>query len=129
VTGPSGAPGPLAGVRVVDLTHALAGPFCTMVLADLGADVLKVEPLHGDGTRKIGPFAPDDSLRVFGGYVHSVNRNKRSTAIDLRHPAGLAAFERLLANADVLVENYRDGVMDRFGLSYDVCTSVSQKLV
>ncbi len=125
----SNAPGPLAGVRVVDLTHALAGPFCTMLLADLGAEVLKVEPLHGDGTRKIGPFAPEDAQRAFGGYFHSVNRNKRSVAIDLTHAAGRATFERLLPAADVLVENYRDGVMDRFGLSYETLHERYPKLV
>lgn len=121
--------GPLEGVRVIDLTHALAGPFCTMLLADLGADVLKVEPLHGDGTRKLGPFAPDDSLKAFGAYFHSVNRNKRSTAINLGNPAGRQVFERLLEGADVLVENYRDGVMDRFGLSFETLHARFPRLV
>jgi len=123
------AAGPLEGVRVIDLTHALAGPFCTMLLADLGADVLKVEPLHGDGTRKLGPFAPGDELKAFGAYFHSVNRNKRSTAINLGDPAGRQVFERLLDGADVLVENYRDGVMDRFGLSYEVLHNRFPRLV
>ncbi len=121
--------GPLESVRVIDLTHALAGPFCTMLLADLGADVLKVEPLHGDGTRKLGPFAPDDSLKAFGAYFHSVNRNKRSTAINLGNPAGRQVFERLLEGADVLVENYRDGVMDRFGLSFETLHARFPRLV
>lgn len=129
MTTPAPGPGPLAGIRVIDLTHALAGPFCTMLLGDLGADVLKVEPLHGDGTRKLGPFAPGDTLRAYGGYFHSVNRNKRSTAIDLTHPAGRAAFERLLPTADVLVENYRDGVMERFGLDYESLHERYPKLV
>jgi crotonobetainyl-CoA:carnitine CoA-transferase CaiB-like acyl-CoA transferase len=119
----------LEGVRVIDLTHALAGPFCTMLLADLGAEVLKVEPLHGDGTRKLGPFAPDDSLKAFGAYFHSVNRNKRSTAINLGNPAGRQVFERLLEGADVLVENYRDGVMDRFGLSFETLHARFPRLV
>ncbi len=113
------APGALAGLKVIDLTHALSGPFATMLLADLGADVLKVEPLHGDGTRRMGPWAPEDELRAFGGYFHSVNRNKRSIALDLKHPRSHEVFHRLLATADVLVENYREGVMDRFGLSYE----------
>lgn len=127
--GPSSAPGPLADVKVIDLTHALAGPFCTMVLADLGADVLKVEPLHGDGTRKMGPFAADDSLRAFGGYFHSVNRNKRSIAVDLKQPRGVEVLERLLVEADVVVENYRQGVMDRLGLSYEYLHERFPKLV
>lgn len=113
------SPGALAGVKVADLTHALAGPFCTMLLADLGADVIKFEPLHGDGTRGMGPFAPEDELRAFGGYFHSVNRNKRSISLDLKHEQARKLFFRLVADADVLVENYREGVMDRFGLSYE----------
>lgn len=125
----SNAPGPLADVQVIDLTHALAGPFCTMLLADLGADVLKVEPIHGDGTRRMGPFAVDDSLRAFGGYFHSINRNKRSIAVDLKQPAGAEVLKRLLANADVLVENYREGVMDRLGLSYEYLHSRFPQLV
>jgi crotonobetainyl-CoA:carnitine CoA-transferase CaiB-like acyl-CoA transferase len=100
-----------------------------MLLADLGAEVLKVEPLHGDGTRKLGPFAPDDSLKAFGAYFHSVNRNKRSTAINLGNPAGRQVFERLLEGADVLVENYRDGVMDRFGLSFETLHARFPRLV
>lgn len=121
--------GALDGIRVVDLTHALAGPFSTMLLADQGADVLKVEPLHGDGTRKMGPYAPDDELKLFGGYFHSVNRNKRSIALDLKHPRAPEVLDRILADADVLVENYREGVMDRFGLPYEVLHERHPKLV
>ena len=111
--------GPLTGVKVVDLTHALAGPYCTMVLADLGADVLKVESPEGDGSRRMGPYAPDDDERHFGGYFNSVNRNKRSICLDLRLPEAREALERLIAGADVLVENFRAGVMDRLGFSYE----------
>ena len=121
--------GALAGLRIVDLTHALAGPFCTMVLADLGADVLKVEPLHGDGTRHMGPYRPDDELRAFGGYFNSVNRNKRSIALDLERPEGKAILGALLADADVLVENYRAGVMDRFGFSFEALHAQFPRLV
>ncbi len=121
--------GALDGVRVIDLTHALAGPFCTMLLADLGADVLKVEPLHGDGTRRLGPFAPDDELKLFGGYFHSVNRNKRSLSLDMHHKRGAEVLIRLLEGVDVVVENYREGVMDRFGVSYDVLHERFPKLV
>ncbi|MGE0542954.1 MAG: CaiB/BaiF CoA transferase family protein [Dehalococcoidia bacterium] len=122
-------PGALDGLRVIDLTHALAGPFCTMVLADLGADVLKVEPLHGDGTRKMGPFAPDDAIKAFGGYFNSVNRNKRSIVIDLQQPEGKAILRRLIAGADVLVENYRAGVMDRLGFSFESLHAEFPRLV
>lgn len=112
-------PGALDGLRIIDLTHALAGPFCTMVLGDLGADVVKIEPPHGDGTRLVGPFAPDDTLRAFGAYFNSVNRNKRSIAIDLHAEEGKRVLTRLLGDADVLVENFRAGVMDRLGFSYE----------
>lgn len=122
-------PGALAGLKVVDLTHALAGPYCTMVLADLGADVLKVEPLHGDGTRLMGPFAPDDEIRAFGGYFNSVNRNKRSIALNLQQPEGKAILRKLIAGADVLVENYRAGVMDRLGFSYETLHEEFPRLV
>lgn len=111
--------GALSGLKIVDFTHALAGPFCTMVLADLGADVLKVEPPYGDGTRRIGPFHPSDMTRAYGGYFQSVNRNKRSIAIDLRRPEGREVLFRLLDGADALVENFRAGTMDRLGLSFE----------
>ena len=121
--------GALAGLTIVDLTRALAGPFCTMVLADLGADVLKVEPLHGDGTRGMGPFAPDDETRRFGGYFASVNRNKRSVALDLHAPEGKAVLRKLIAGADVLVENFRVGVMERLGFSYESLHAEHPRLV
>lgn len=122
-------PGALDGLKVVDLTHALAGPFCTMVLADLGADVLKVEPLHGDGTRTMGPFAADDELHAFGGYFNSINRNKRSIALDLHRPEGKEILHRLIAHADVLVENFRAGVMDRLGFSFEALHAALPQLV
>lgn len=126
---PSPGGGPLAGLRVVDLTHALAGPYCTMVLADLGADVVKVEPLHGDGTRVMGPFLPDDELRAFGGYFQSVNRNKRSIAIDLKAAEGREILAKLIAGADVVVENFRTGVLERLGFAYDDLHAKHPKLV
>ena len=79
VTLPEGA---LEGLRVVDLTQFLAGPFCTMLLADLGAAVLKVEPLEGDSSRRIEPFLPDDEQRLYGGFFQSINRNKASIAVE-----------------------------------------------
>lgn len=107
--------GPLADVVVVDLTRVLAGPYCTMVLADLGARVIKVErPGHGDDARTIGPFVNGASA-----YFASVNRGKESVALDLANDRDLAALHELLARADVLVENFRPGVMDRLGLGWD----------
>lgn len=112
-------PGPLAGLRVVDLTQVLSGPFCTMLLADLGADVVKVEPPTGDVARQWGPHVQKTTPGAYGGYFASVNRNKRSVCLDLKDPSGRQALLGLLNDADVLVENFRVGVMDRFGLSYE----------
>ena len=108
--------GPLAGVRVADFSRVLAGPYATMLLADFGADVIKVESPSGDDTR--GWLPPVDATgrsTYFGG----VNRNKRSVVLDLADAAGLAEARRLAASADVVVENFRPGVMARFGLDYE----------
>ena len=121
-------PGPLAGLRVIDLTQVLSGPFCTMLLADLGADAVKVEPPSGDIARGWGP-AVSGSPGAYGGYFASVNRNKRSSCLDLKQPAGRQALRDLLVDADVLVENFRAGVMDRFGLSYETLHERYPKLV
>jgi crotonobetainyl-CoA:carnitine CoA-transferase CaiB-like acyl-CoA transferase len=126
----SGAPlGALDGVRIVDLTQMLAGPYCTMLLADQGAEIIKVEPLDGDHTRIIGPYHKDDQLKAFGGYFASVNRNKKSIGIDLKTPEGRELVLRLCDNADAVVENYRGGVMDRLGLSYETLHTRNPKLV
>jgi len=107
--------GPLSGVLVVDLTRVLAGPYCTMVLADLGARVIKVEvPGRGDDARAIGPFVGDRSA-----YFMSLNRGKESIALDLKNADDRSIFERLLARADVLVENFRPGAMERLGYGWD----------
>jgi crotonobetainyl-CoA:carnitine CoA-transferase CaiB-like acyl-CoA transferase len=119
----------LSGVTVVDLTRVLAGPYCTMLLADLGADVIKVEPPEGDVARTSGPFREDDELRSYGGYFQSTNRNKRSIAVDLRTPDGANLLRRLASTADVLVENFRPGVMDKLGLSYESLSELNPKLV
>jgi crotonobetainyl-CoA:carnitine CoA-transferase CaiB-like acyl-CoA transferase len=121
--------GPLTGLRVVDLTRALAGPYCTMILADLGADVVKVEPPEGDLTRFTGPFARDDQERAFGGYFASINRNKRSIVLDLKQPADRECLLALADGADVLVENFRVGVMDGLGLSYETLHGRNPRLV
>jgi len=109
---------PLSGITVVDLTRVLAGPYCTMLLADLGARIIKVEdPKGGDDSRHIGPFVDGESV-----YFASINRNKESIALDLKDERGRAEFEQLLSKADVLIENFRPGVMDRLGYGWnDLC--------
>jgi crotonobetainyl-CoA:carnitine CoA-transferase CaiB-like acyl-CoA transferase len=116
-------------MRVVDLTWMLAGPYATMLLADLGADVIKVEPPGGDPMRAVGPFRDDDTLRVFGGYFQSINRNKRSVVIDLKSPDGHAQLLQLTDSADVLVENFRAGVMERLGVGYELLAQRNPRLV
>ncbi|QQX82858.1 CoA transferase [Cupriavidus necator] len=126
---PRKATGALAGLRVVDLTQMLAGPFCTQILADHGADVIKVEAMTGDGTRITGPFREDDTLREFGGYFQSVNRNKRSIAVDLKTEAGREIVRKLIDRADIVVENFRAGVMERLGLSFETLRQTNPRLV
>jgi crotonobetainyl-CoA:carnitine CoA-transferase CaiB-like acyl-CoA transferase len=121
--------GALQGLRVIDLTQVLAGPFCTMMLADHGAEIIKVEPIEGESTRRVGPFHPDDGLRAFGGYFQSVNRNKKSLALDLKTEEGRDILLRLADTADLLVENFRVGVMDRLGLSYETLSARNPRLV
>lgn len=121
--------GSLKGLRVLDLTHALAGPFCSQVLADHGADVIKIEPIEGDFFRRIGPFRDDDTERHFGGLFQSCNRNKRSIAVNLKDPQGQALVRELVKGADALVENYRAGVLDKLNLGYEVLKAVKPSLV
>lgn len=127
-TKPNGA-GALAGLKVVDLTQMLAGPYATMMLADQGADVIKIEPMQGDQTRIIPPFLSEDTDHVLGGYFHSINRNKRSVCVDLKAPGGREVVLRLVRDADVLVENYRSGVMERLGLGYETLREINPRLV
>lgn len=118
-------PGPLAGITVIDLTRVLAGPYCTMMLADLGARVIKIEnPDGGDDSRHVGPFVDGESA-----YFASVNRNKSSIALDLKNPDDRAVLDRMLATADVLVENFRAGVMDKLGYTWDVLHQRYPRLV
>ncbi len=123
------ANGPLHGLRVLDLTQALAGPYCAMLLADLGADVVKVEPPGGDMTRTMGPFTEEDTERSYGGYFASINRGKRSIVLDLKDDADRSTLLELVKTAEVLVENSRAGVMDRLGLSYEILAEVNPALV
>lgn len=106
---------PLKGFRVLDLTRFLSGPYCTMVLAELGADVIKVEPPEsGDDSRRLGPKVNGESY-PFG----MPNRSKRSVALNLKEEEGLRAFLRMAEQADLVIENFRPGVVDRLGISYD----------
>lgn len=108
--------GPLAGVTVIDLTRVLAGPYATLVMADLGARVIKVEiPDHGDDARHFGPFMGGKSA-----YFSSLNRGKQSIALDLRDDSDRQSFEAMLDKADVLVENYRGGTLDKLGYGWDM---------
>ncbi|HEY5577591.1 MAG TPA: CoA transferase [Deferrimonas sp.] len=118
--------GPLSGVRVLDLSRVLAGPFCTMLLGDLGAEVIKVErPGGGDDTREWGPpFAAGESA-----YYLCVNRNKKSVALDLKSPKGIAAVRALSARSDVVLENFRVGVADKLGLGYEALAKGNPGLV
>ncbi|HEY0420287.1 MAG TPA: CoA transferase, partial [Acetobacteraceae bacterium] len=109
------SPGALAGLKVIDLTRVLGGPYCTMILSDHGAEVIKIEPPQGDEVRDWGPPFKDDDASYFIG----VNRNKKSMALDLGKPEGRAVLMRLLEGADVLVENFKPGAMEKWGLGYE----------
>ena len=124
--------GPLAGLKVLELSTVLAGPYCAMVLADLGADVIKVEPPEGDPTRGYGP--PWVGPAQAGGeriavYYLSVNRNKRSLRLDLHSPAGMEVARRLVGRSEVLIENFRPGALERLGLNDAELTQLNAKLV
>jgi len=121
------ATGALAGVRVLDFTRVLAGPFCTMMLADLGADVIKIEdPQWGDETRHWGPPFTENGVSA---YYLSVNRNKRSLTLNLKTPEGQAIARRLAAESDIVVENFKPGGMASFGLSYADLSALNPSLV
>ena len=119
-------PGPLAGIRVLDLTRVLAGPYCTMFLGDLGAEVVKIEqPGVGDDTRGWGPpFTGGESA-----YFLCVNRNKKSLTVDLKSPEGISLVRRLAEHADVLIENFLPGAMDQFGLGFDQLRGANPRLI
>ena len=120
---------PLDGIRVIDASRVLAGPFATMLLADLGADVIKVEPPAGDETREWGPPWWGDPAERRSAYFASVNRNKRSVVLDLKTDDARAVLDRLLATADLLVHNYRPATADRLGLGSDALRARHPSLV
>lgn len=121
-----GLPEALNGVKVLDCSQILAGPFCSMLLADMGAEVIKVEkPTGGDDTRRMGPpFIEGESAAFL-----AMNRNKRSVVLNFKEPDGVAAMKRLVKDADVVIENYRTGVMDRLGLGYETLSEINPALV
>src|SRR2546427_601961 len=114
----------LGGIRVLDQTQVMAGPFCSMLLADMGADVVKIEPPGGEHTRREQEIAPGVSASFL-----AVNRNKRSLVLDLKLPAGVAVLKRLIATADVLVENYRPGVARRLGVDGETLREINPRLI
>lgn len=118
---PASRPLPLAGLRVVEFTHMVMGPTCGMVLADLGAEVIKVEPVDGDRTRHL--------LGAGAGFFPMFNRNKKSIALDLRSPDGLEVARRLAASADVVAQNFKPGVMGKYGLDYAALSPLNPRLI
>jgi crotonobetainyl-CoA:carnitine CoA-transferase CaiB-like acyl-CoA transferase len=112
---------PLAGVRVLEFTHMVMGPTCGMVLADLGADVIKIEPIDGDRTRHL--------LGAGAGFFPMFNRNKKSIALDLRRPEAVKVAQELALQADVLIENFRPGVMKKYGLDYDTLSQNNTRII
>jgi crotonobetainyl-CoA:carnitine CoA-transferase CaiB-like acyl-CoA transferase len=118
---PASAPLPLAGLRVIEFTHMVMGPTCGMVLADMGAEVIKVEPLHGDRTRHL--------LGAGAGFFPMFNRNKKSIALDLHSPEGAAVARQLAATADVVAENFKPGTMGKYGLDYAALSQVNPRLI
>ena len=117
--------GPLEGVTVLDLTRVLAGPFCTMLLSDMGAEVIKVEiPGRGDDSRHFGPFKEGES-----GYYIFLNRGKKSMTLNLKHPKGVNVFKKLVAKADVVVENFKPGVADKLGIGYSVLSGIDPSII
>ncbi|HHV78437.1 MAG TPA: CoA transferase [Firmicutes bacterium] len=116
---------PLFGIRVLDLSRVLAGPYCTMILGDLGAEIIKVEiPGRGDDSREFGPFIGNESV-----YFLSLNRNKKSITLNLKNPIGKDILLELVTKVDVLVENFRPGTMENLGLGYDVLKTANPRLV
>ena len=115
------APQPLAGLRVVEFTHMVMGPTCGMVLADMGAEVIKVEPVEGESTRRL--------LGAGTGFFPMFNRNKKSVGIDLRQPAGAEAARRLAVSADIVAENFKAGALNKFGLDYASLAGLNERLI
>lgn len=122
--------GALENLVVLDLTRVLAGPYCTMMLADMGAKVIKIEiPTGGDDTRGYPPFRENCKGMQESLYFANINRNKKGITLNLKAPEGKALFRKLVQKADIVVENYRPGVMDKLGLGYDVLKEINPRLI
>ena len=119
----------LESVRVLDLTHMLAGPYGAMILADLGAETIKVEPLHGEGTRKLLAQDPENSLEGMGAYYLTLNRNKKSVAVDLKSEEGLSLFYKLVEQSDIVISNFGAGVAEKLSIDYDSLKAVNPKII
>lgn len=119
----------LQGVRILDLTHMLSGPYGAMILADLGAETIKVEPLHGEGTRKLLADDPENSLHGMGAYYLTLNRNKKSVAIDLKSEKGREIFYSLVKESDVVINNFGTGVPAKLGIDYEVLKTINPKII
>ncbi len=119
----------LNGIKVLDLSRVLAGPWCTMTLADLGADVIKVESLKGDDTRAWGPPFIGEGEKKISAYFACCNRNKRSLAIDISTPQGLEIIHKLVKTADVVVENYKTGGAEKLGVGYTTLSAINPQLI
>ena len=120
----------LEGVRVLDLTHMLSGPYAGMILADLGADTIKVEPPgRGEGTRRLLEKDPHNSLKGFGAYFITLNRNKRSLALDLKSEAGREAFHDLVRHADVVIDNFSVGVTSKLGIDHEHLSAINPRII
>ncbi|MDA9574535.1 CoA transferase [Porticoccaceae bacterium] len=119
----------LAGVRILDLTHMLSGPYGSMILADLGAETIKVEPCHGEGTRKLLATDPKNSLDGMGAYYITLNRNKKSVAVDLKTEKGLLLFKQLVKNVDIVISNFGAGVPERLGIDYSALAEVNPGII
>lgn len=120
---------PLSAVRILDLTHMLSGPYASMILADLGAETIKVEPPQGEGTRKLLANDPKNSLDGFGAYFITLNRNKQSVAIDLKSEAGRAVFYDLVREADVVISNFGVGVPERLKIDYQTLSEINPAII
>jgi len=120
---------PLTGIRILDLTHMLSGPYGSMILADLGAETIKVEPLQGEGTRKLLANDPKHSLDGMGAYYLTLNRNKKSVALNLKDEDGLAVFYDLVREADVVISNFGAGVPERLRIDYETLKDVNPRIV
>ncbi|GIR96184.1 MAG: hypothetical protein CM15mP98_11540 [Paracoccaceae bacterium] len=121
--------GILQGIRVLDLSRMLSGPYATMLLADHGAEVIKIESSEGDTSRRSGPFNESDKKREWSGYFVSLNRNKKSIYLNLKNEVDLTFLKKLIEKSDVLVENFRPGVMKRLGLSFDEVSKINSRIV